>query len=81
MCPYWIARAISPPGRRARCQASVRRNLARPMTPQGSAGMAWSGIPCLVASRLAQAMKSSIRLFSPEFFRAPVYERLNAKLW
>ena len=38
MCPYWIARATSPPGRRAMCQARLRRKRLVPSAPPGSRG-------------------------------------------
>src|SRR6266496_1215676 len=61
MCPYWMARATRPLGRRAMCQARLRRKRVRPIGPCRSAGMAWPGRPCLAASRFAQSAKSSIR--------------------
>ena len=72
MCPYWMARATSPLGRRAMCQARVRRKRARPMFPCGSAGMTSPGRPWLAASWFAQVTKSSIRSRSALIFREPV---------
>ena len=39
MCPYWMASATWPLGRRAMCQARDRRNRLRPILPCGSGGM------------------------------------------
>ncbi len=71
MWPYWMARAIRPPGRRAMCQARVRLNRPILIGPCGSSGMVWSGSPWVWASRLAQSTKDSIRLVSVSFFSAP----------
>ena len=69
MCPYWMARATRPPGRRAMCQARVLRKRVTWMGPSGSSGMCWPVRFRLAASRLAQAVKSLIRRFSPAGFQ------------
>ncbi|GAX57841.1 hypothetical protein SO3561_09411 [Streptomyces olivochromogenes] len=81
MCPYWMASAIRPLGRRAMCQARVRLNQLMRMAPCGSAGTTCSGSPCASASWLTQTTKSSIRLFKVDFFNAPWWPRPCWKSW
>lgn len=65
MCPYWMASATSPPGRRAMCQASVRRKRASPIAPYGSSGTASWSRPRRRARAEAQVANASMRPRSP----------------
>ena len=53
MCPYWMARATRPLGRRAICQARLLRKRARPIGPVrvGGDGLAGQAVPGCLAVR------------------------------
>jgi len=59
-----MASATVPPGRRAMCQAMVRRKRLRVTGPSGSSGIVSLSSPCSRAQALTQVMNSAMRVLA-----------------